>query len=127
MERKRKISLIPGVALFTVWLVILVWVGVAVQQASSSLCAVLFLGVLFALYFYTRGKLEQGTGASMTYRVDLFLLLTTLAGLLLVSFSPDGSMVLGNTDTKLMVVALAAFAGTAVNYCLAHRAGETIG
>ena len=127
MERKQKLSSIPQVALFAVWLVILVWVGIAVQQASSSLGAVAFLGVLFALYFYTRGKLDQGTGAKMTHRVDLFLLLATLAGLLLVSFRPDGSMVLGNTDTTLMVVALAALAGTAVNYCLAHREGETMG
>ena len=127
MERKRKLSSIPQVALFTVWMGILAWIGVGIQKSSSSLCAVAFLGVLFALYFYTRGKLEQGTGASMRYRVDLFLLLATLAGLLLVSFSSDGSMVLGNTDTKLMVVALAALAGTAVNYYLAHREGETIG
>ena len=127
MERKRKLSSIPQVALFTVWMGILAWVGVGIQKVSSSLCAVAFLGVLFALYFYTRGKLEQGAGTNQAGRVDLFLLLATLVGLLLVSFSPDGSMVLGNTDTKLMVVALAAFAGTAVNYYLAHREGETIG
>lgn len=121
MEGKRRIYSITPVFLFVAWLVFLMWIGIDVQQFSWGLCAVVFLGMLFALYFYTRVKLEHDVGARMASRVDIVLLLTTLTSLFLVTIRLDGSVALGNTDAKMTVVSLCALAGISVNYYLIHR------